>query len=106
MTTGPNTDHQVKALQNGLLMTGIGNHQWMIGVLGTRETLESLEPSFAANAQRVEIEPPAPISKSAADASQSLLLLIYDSDGLKRAARLAGSHRTAGALPPEPARYR
>jgi hypothetical protein len=88
-TTGPNTDQHVKALQNGLLMAGIGNGKWMIGVLGSRDTLEDLRPSYAANAQRIEIEPPAPISNSAADASQSLLLLIYDRNGLARAAKLA-----------------
>jgi len=87
--TGPNTDQQIKTLQNGLLMAAIGNDKWMIGVLGPQDTLEGLEPAFAANAQRVEIEPPAPISKSVADASQSLLLLVYDRNGLARAAKLA-----------------
>jgi hypothetical protein len=86
-TTGPNTDQRIKALQNGLLMAGIGNDRWIIGVLGSPDTLERLRPSFAENAQRIEIEPPAPVSKSAADASQSLLILVYDRNGLARAAK-------------------
>jgi hypothetical protein len=84
-TTGPNIGRQTDVLQNGLLMAALGNDQWAIGVLGPPDTLERLRPSFTANAQHVEIQPPTPILRSITDAS--LLLLIYDRNGLARAAK-------------------
>ena len=72
-------------IQNGLILTSIANGDVLVGVIGTREILDSLAESFRPSAKQVEISP---LMQTAAwaESTRWILLLAYDRAGLASAA--------------------
>jgi hypothetical protein len=72
-------------IQNGLVLATVNNGDILVGVIGRRETIDSLADTHREFAKDVEVSSLMPIAIWA-ESSRSILLLQYDRAGLYRAA--------------------
>ena len=91
---GPNTESDLRSytIVNGLVLTAIAGDRIALGLRGTPGVLREMALAYGSNADSKAILPPM-LAFSAAEQTQSLLLMTYSREQLSRASAVARSNK-------------
>jgi hypothetical protein len=92
---GPNAESDLRsyAIVNGLVLTAVGGDRIALGLRGTPGVLKEMARTYGSNASSQAILPPM-LAFSAAEQTQSLLLMTYSREQLSRASAVARTQQT------------